>query len=214
MFLCIFWKTYNHIILESASIVKVTTTELEIKWLTKCPDIRCSVLAGYDKTLNDHWLGCWKLHSNRILRETTETKLIFKWSITENYSTSTEEWKNKLWAMKCFLWEVAATNITSSFHLMHSGEISRREKQTLFCFFRKWLKGLWDKISLCSSKCWERYLLIMFLSSHCALPLMECLPLAFQRRQPIKATDDSRWCAVRSFDSFCLFESDIFIPYP
>lgn len=54
----------------------------------------------------------------------------------------------------------------------------------------------------------------MFLSSHCALPLMECLPLAFQRRQPIKAADDSRWCAVRSFDSFRRFESDIFIPFP
>lgn len=130
------------------------------------------------------------------------------------YITSTEVWKNKLQAMKCFLWEVAATNITSSFHLMHSGEISRREKQILFFFFRKWLKGLWDKISLCSSKCWERYLLIMFHSYHCALPLMECLPLAFQRQQPIKATDDSRWCVVRSFDSFCLFESDIFIPSP
>lgn len=97
---------------------------------------------------------------------------------------------------------------------MHSGEISRREKQILFYFFRKWLKGLWDKISLCSSKRWERYLLIMFHSSHCALPLMECLPLAFQRQQPIKATNDSRWYVVRSFDSFCLFESDIFIPSP
>ncbi len=43
---------------------------------------------------------------------------------------------------------------------------------------------------------------------------MECLPLDFQRRQPIKATDDSRWCAVRSFDSFRRFESDIFIPFP
>ncbi len=43
---------------------------------------------------------------------------------------------------------------------------------------------------------------------------MECLPLDFQRRQPIKAMDDSRWCAVRSFDSFRRFESDIFIPFP
>lgn len=101
-----------------------------------------------------------------------------------------------------------------SFRLTHSGKISRREKQILFCFSREWLKGLWDKISLCSSERWERYLLIMFLSSHCALPLMECLPLAFQRQKPIKATDDSRWCAVRSFDSFRRFESDIFIPFP
>jgi len=96
----------------------------------------------------------------------------------------------------------------------HAQWWNQPERETnIILFFRKWLKGWWDKISLCSSKCWERYLLIMFPSSHCALPLMKCLPLAFRRRQPIKAPDDSR-CAVRSSDSIRLFESDIFIPSP
>lgn len=45
--------------------------------------------------------------------------------------------------MKRFLWEAAATNATSSFHLLHSGEISRREKQILFCFFfKEMIEGL------------------------------------------------------------------------
>lgn len=48
----------------------------------------------------------------------------------------------------------------------------------------------------------ERYLLIMLFSFHCARPVMECLPLAFQRRQQIKAMNDGPLCAAGSFDAF------------
>lgn len=48
----------------------------------------------------------------------------------------------------------------------------------------------------------ERYLLIMLFSFHCARPVMECLPLAFQSRQQIKAMNDGPLCAAGSFDAF------------
>lgn len=142
--------------------------------------------------------------------------ICFKWSITENYGTLRrlryERINSKQWNVSS---ERLQPLILQALSILCTVVKSAEERNKYYSvFFRKWLKGLWDKISLCSSKCWERYLLIMFHSSYCALPLMECLPLAFQRRQPIKATHDSRWCVVRSFDSFCLFESDIFIPSP
>ncbi len=89
---------------------------------------------------------------------------------------------------------------------MHRGKIIRREKQ-IYSVFRGNDWKAYETKSLFAAASEERDMCYrVSLLSLC----MECLPLDFQRRQPIKATDDSRWCAVRSFDSFRRFESDIY----